>query len=155
MTATRALALSALLLTAAVADAQPGRPAPRVYVDPDADGANGTQHQTPRLGVGIAPTGEGLLVRDVVPGTPAERLGLERGDVILRVNGMRTRQGFELGNALRQAERNGGYVAIDARNVRNGRVTRVTGYLDTPDDGGIEYRAAPQGGSKPIRTPGR
>ncbi|MEM1572286.1 PDZ domain-containing protein, partial [Pyrobaculum sp.] len=38
----------------------------------------------------------GLLVVDVVPGSPAEEIGIERGDVIIRVDGREVHNVFEL-----------------------------------------------------------
>lgn len=38
-----------------------------------------------------APDGEGILVRDVNPGSPAEKAGVKAGDVIISVNGERVR----------------------------------------------------------------
>jgi S1-C subfamily serine protease len=41
------------------------------------------------------PTDRGLLVVDVVPGSPAEEMGLARGDVVIRVNGREVNNVFE------------------------------------------------------------
>lgn len=41
------------------------------------------------------PTDRGLLVVDVVPGSPAEEMGLARGDVVTRVNGREVTNVFE------------------------------------------------------------
>ncbi len=58
----------------------------------------GATNQTPKLGVSLAPLtpqlaqqlgisgGEGAVVVDVVQGGPADRAGLQRGDVVLEVN---------------------------------------------------------------------
>jgi len=49
-----------------------------------------------------APDGEGVLVREVMPGTAAEKAGLKAGDVILRVDGKRVRTSEDLHEALAQ-----------------------------------------------------
>jgi S1-C subfamily serine protease len=48
-----------------------------------------------------APDGEGILVREVMPGTPAEKAGVRAGDVILRMDGKRVKDAAELRSALR------------------------------------------------------
>jgi len=48
-----------------------------------------------------APDGQGVLVREVMPGTPAEKGGLKAGDVILRVDGKRVKTSEDLRSALR------------------------------------------------------
>jgi serine protease Do len=48
-----------------------------------------------------APDGEGVLVREVMPGTPAEKAGLKAGDVILRVDGKRVKNSEDLRTVLR------------------------------------------------------
>jgi serine protease Do len=48
-----------------------------------------------------APDGQGVLVREVMPGTPAEKAGLKAGDVILSVDGNRVKDAAELRSALR------------------------------------------------------
>jgi serine protease Do len=47
-----------------------------------------------------APEGEGILVRDVNPGSPAEKAGVKAGDVITSVNGERIRTVGELREKL-------------------------------------------------------
>jgi serine protease Do len=49
-----------------------------------------------------APDGEGILVRDVRPGTPAEKAGLKAGDVITKVDGKPVKTLRELREQLRQ-----------------------------------------------------
>jgi len=48
-----------------------------------------------------APDGQGILVREVMPGTPAERAGLKAGDVIVRIDGKRVKDASELRSTLR------------------------------------------------------
>lgn len=52
------------------------------------------------LGIGIFPTLEGIRVTTVHPGSPAERAGLEPGDVVVEVDGVST-AGMELEDFVR------------------------------------------------------
>ena len=52
------------------------------------------------LGIGIFPTIEGIRVTTVHPGSPAERAGLEPGDVVVEVDGVST-AGMELEDFVR------------------------------------------------------
>ncbi len=49
-----------------------------------------------------APDGEGVLVREVSPGTPAEKAGLKAGDVITKLDGERVRTASELRQKMRE-----------------------------------------------------
>ena len=49
-----------------------------------------------------APDGQGILVREVMPGLPAEKAGLKAGDVIVRIDGKRVKDAGELRAALRE-----------------------------------------------------
>lgn len=49
-----------------------------------------------------APDGEGVLIREVTAGSPAEKAGLKAGDVITKVEGERVRSTSELRSALRE-----------------------------------------------------
>ena len=88
-----------------------------------------------------APDGEGILVREVMPGTPAEKAGLKAGDVILRVDGNRVRNADELRTALREisAKANGqsdtekaAPVTADLTVLRAGKQTVVRVELQPP-----------------------
>lgn len=69
---------------------------------------------TPLLGIGAedlsgqlgdyfgAPSGEGILVREVRSGTPAEKAGLKAGDVITKVDGQTVKSTRDLRTQLRQ-----------------------------------------------------
>jgi len=48
-----------------------------------------------------APDGQGVLVREVMPGLPAEKAGLKAGDVIIRIDGKRVKDASELRDAVR------------------------------------------------------
>jgi len=50
-----------------------------------------------------APDGQGVLVREVMPGTPAEKAGLKAGDVIVRADGKRVTSTEDLRSIFRDA----------------------------------------------------
>ena len=68
---------------------------------------------TPRLGIDAqdlsgelgkyfgAPEGEGVLIRDVRSGSPAQKAGLKAGDVIIKLSGERVRNSSDLRTGLR------------------------------------------------------
>lgn len=74
--------------------------------------------RTPRLGVDVedlegdlgkyfgAPDGEGVLVRGVSSGSPAEKAGMKAGDVIIKVAGERVRTSSDLREGLREKREN-------------------------------------------------
>ena len=80
---------------------------------PDMEGWMGPMN-APTLGIGAedlngqlgeyfgAPNGEGVLVRDVRPGTPAEKAGLKAGDVITKVDAKPVKSVSELREQLRE-----------------------------------------------------
>lgn len=64
-----------------------------------------TQTVTPAMAAGLRlPPGSGVVLSDVLPGSPAERAGLKIGDVVLRLNGrnMENSRQFEI-NVYRHA----------------------------------------------------
>ena len=83
-----------------------------------------------RIGISVqdlpssARIAEGALIGDVVPGSPAERAGLRKGDIVLKVDGTQIRSAAQLrnkvgltpiGKALRlTVERNGMIETLDA-----------------------------------------
>ncbi len=56
-----------------------------------------------QLGAWCEPATDGMRLTSVVPGSPAEAIGLARGDTILKIDDHRTRTNAELANALRNA----------------------------------------------------
>ncbi len=65
---------------------------------PDADAAADEGHN--RLGVTVEP---GVVIAEVVPGSPAAQAGLERGDVILQADGTPVVSGPQLRELIRSA----------------------------------------------------
>ncbi len=75
---------------------------------------------TPRLGFnGQISHGGGMYVNYVRHGTPAYWMGLERGDVIMRINGRRINSRHDYDHALRDAaSHRGGRVVLLVDDVR-------------------------------------
>jgi S1-C subfamily serine protease len=69
----------------------------------------------------------GLHVTAVVPGTPADKAGLVRGDVIVRVDDQRVRTQDELLRALGRVA--GGQTTLSVRRAQTGRVDAVAADL--------------------------
>jgi S1-C subfamily serine protease len=87
----------------------------------------GIQDLTPDLAKGLKiDTDEGALIAHVVPGSPAEKAGLEAGDVITKVNGETVRNSGELRNRI-------GLLPIgetvELEIIRKGMPKRVTAQL--------------------------
>lgn len=74
----------------------------------------------PRLGfMGQMVYGYGMRIVAVNYGSPASRLGMERGDVIFSINGRRILSQYDYDGALQEAAMyRGGYVSLTVRNVR-------------------------------------
>jgi C-terminal processing protease CtpA/Prc len=86
-----------------------------------------------RFGVTVDP---GVVVADVLPGTPAEAAGLARGDVVTAVNGAPVVTGTELRDRVHEVA-DGEEIAL--RVNRGGAVRDVTARLDpAPADDGAE-----------------
>jgi serine protease Do len=100
--------------------------------------ARGEATGRPRLGVALAPPRharrirsaaglperDGLLVRAVVPGSPAERAGLQRGDLIVRAGGRAVASVDDLFDALDVAA--GGALALGVVRGSEDRDVEVT-----------------------------
>jgi serine protease Do len=76
-----------------------------------------SQEFTDALRDGLDYKGEGVLVNRVVPQSPADRAGLRKGDVIVRLNSRMVRTPEDLSNLV-QAENPGRSIALEI--VRNG-----------------------------------
>jgi S1-C subfamily serine protease len=99
--------------------------------------ARGQSATTPRLGIAIAPGHvarrlrravglpdvEGLLIREISEGSPAERAGLARGDLIVAVAGQPVRTADDLFDALATA---GGGVELTVVRGTDERTVQVT-----------------------------
>ncbi|MGQ9554069.1 MAG: S1C family serine protease [Anaerolineae bacterium] len=92
------------------------------------------------------------VIDKVVPGSPAEQAGLQRGDVILAVNGEEIGPNNDLREALNRY-RPGDTVSLEIRRWRTGQTETVQVHLGShPDDPrraylGIEYHTMPFMGS--------
>ncbi len=101
-------------------------------------GGLGVQAQdlTPELSEAFAvPVREGAVVAKVVAGSPAERAGLRRGDVIIRANGHAIRSRGDLHNAIGLV-RAGEPLPLEF--VRDGVTRQVTATLAEPERQRIE-----------------
>ncbi len=78
--------------------------------------------------------GKGVLVLEVIKDSPAERAGLEAGDVITRVGEEAVANGTDLVDALRGKE---GKVAL--RVVRHGALRTVEAELEKPEPSRIRF----------------
>jgi S1-C subfamily serine protease len=100
-------------------------------IRPDAD---------PRL----LPQEMGILIKRVIPSSPAHRAGIEANDIILAVDGVRVQSLRDLSQALRNAR---GRIRVDAINWRNGDRTSVFADLQGSSQLGIY--------GEPVPIPGR
>lgn len=125
-----ALAIATCCFFTSSVNAQEKYVVPHQQVLPDNNG--------PILGVQSFRTGNSLEVTGVAPYSAAARLGLERGDRILEINGRQVRNQYELTSSLRDAiyRYNGRVrVLIDNVRARSGdygaqRFVYATTYLD-------------------------
>ncbi len=89
-------------------------PRPELHFDFDFPWFEGPGPRTPLLGITAedlsgqlgayfgVPEGEGILVKEVRSGSPAEKAGLKAGDVITKVDSSRVKTTSELRSALRE-----------------------------------------------------
>jgi len=100
---------------------------------------------TPRLGFyGHFEWGYGMVVESVAWGTPAKRMGLEGGDVIVAVNGLWLRSQSDYDRALSYG---GEHAQVTVRDVRSGGLITRTAHLHSE----IGYRSAGPGVSLELR----
>jgi putative serine protease PepD len=77
----------------------------------------------PWLGVSTSPApGGGAVVREVTPGSPADRAGIEPGDVITRVDGRRVDEPDDVADAV-AARQVGDRITVELRSGRDVDVT--------------------------------
>ncbi len=92
---------------------------------------------TPTLGFyGHFEWGVGMVVDSVPFGTPARRMGLEGGDVIVAINGLWLRSDGDYHRALAYSDH---YVQVTVQDVRSGRL--VTRFAHLPHGSG--YYSSP------------
>ncbi len=70
---------------------------------------------------------QGVIITDIVPGSPAEKVGLDKGDVIFRVNNTPVDDPKTFQSVISQAAKEGGAMLL-VRDVRSGSV----GYITVP-----------------------
>jgi len=90
------------------------------------------------LGVSAQPTATGVRVQSVVPGSAAAGIGLERGDVIVTVDGYQVGRVagrlYNLGDELQSRADVRGEVVLLVQNVRNNRLMNLPVRLDRRGD---------------------
>jgi serine protease Do len=79
-----------------------------------------------------APDGEGILVRDVNSGSPAEKAGLKAGDVITAIDGARIRTTGELREKLAAKKGDEKGVSVELSVMRNKSTLSITVQLPAP-----------------------
>lgn len=86
----------------------------------------------PVLGIyGHVRYGMGMIVDSVIPGTTARRMGLERGDVIRRINGQEITNDRDYRQAMMRAARfENGVVNLQIVDSRTGRRVVRTGHVN-------------------------
>ncbi len=70
---------------------------------------------------------QGVIITDILPGSPAEKVGLDKGDVIFRVNNTPVNDPQTFQSVISQAAKEGGAMLL-VRDVRSGRI----GYITVP-----------------------
>lgn len=99
----------------------------------------------PRLGFnGHVHYGYGMVVDSVNYGSFASRMGLERGDTIIRINNLPILHDGSYNRAVRNAvQHRDGFLDLVVVDVRTGMTRHRTGYLNAGGSGPILPRALP------------
>jgi serine protease Do len=102
----------------------------------------------------LAPNGDGVVVGDVLPGSPAADAHLQKGDIIRKFNGRDVKNFPELRSLVAQAELN---KKIDLEVVRDGKPIKVSAELREQPPNYQTARAIPRPGqpnpSNPLPQP--
>ena len=94
--------------------------------------ARAQQAATPWIGIAIGPGDKGVVVNQVLDGTPAQRAGLKAGDVVVTIDGVAVAKPGELSERVQQ-KGVGSQVVLGL--VRGGRSETVTLALEgRPDE---------------------
>lgn len=122
MNATKRIALVvALLVVTAAASTALAAPRPAFFFAPGGSGS--VSHSLPELGLTYRTIpGYGYRVQYTWLPSLAGRIGFERGDVILSINGQRLSHSGAHQMPLAQAQWNGGWFWFAVQDVRTGRV---------------------------------
>ena len=88
----------------------------------------------PRLGFNGRMEFGGMRVLSVNFNSPAQQMGLEPGDLILSINGMRFGNLNQYYNVLRVAAP---HVHLHVRDIRTGHIVAVNGFVPSPQLGGV------------------
>jgi serine protease Do len=72
------------------------------HLPPDGQQTDPRQTQRAKLGVKVDQAAQNAVVSEVTPGSPAERIGLKRGDVIESFGGVKVESGNQLIDLVRQ-----------------------------------------------------
>jgi beta-lactamase regulating signal transducer with metallopeptidase domain/tetratricopeptide (TPR) repeat protein len=133
---------------------------------PEKERAGAAEARRPRLGVAAEPLTEeraeelglkeakGVVVVEVLKGTPAEKAGVKEDDVILAVGGKAVEDPAGLVTVLREAKPG---AEVDVVVIRGGKKTTLKGVkLAAPADGGEnkpekDPKAKPEGEKKPAK----
>jgi serine protease Do len=100
----------------------------------------GIQMRVPQTGQ-PAPAGEGVVVDEIVPGSPAEDARLQKGDVIRKFDGHEVKSFADLRNFVSQADLN---KKVDLEIVRGGKSIMVSAQIKEQPVGYQAGRVTPQ-----------